>query len=67
VLDGELDAQQRSFLLEAANLCPVGEILGISADIHTRADARTSSPNASAPARYEDDLGELQIPYIDAD
>lgn len=67
VLDGELDAQQRAFLLEAANLCPVGEILGISADIHTRADARTSSLNASAPARYEDDLGELQIPYIDAD
>ena len=25
VLEGELDAQQRAFLLEAANLCPVGK------------------------------------------
>src|SRR3979490_938805 len=33
VLEGELDAQQRAFLLEAANLCPVGQILGISGDI----------------------------------
>src|SRR5215470_4824724 len=35
VLEGQLDAQQRTFLLEAADLCPVGEILGISADIHS--------------------------------
>ena len=67
VLEGELDAQQRAFLLEAANLCPVGEILGISADIHTRAAATASDRNASTQASYEDDLGELQIPYIDAD
>jgi putative redox protein len=63
VLDGELDAQQRALLLEAANLCPVGEILGISADIHTRPDA-TTSRNASSRANYEDDLAELQIPNI---
>lgn len=67
VLDGELDAQQRAFLLEAANLCPIGEILGISADIHTRADDTTSGHNASTQASYEDVLGELQIPYVDAD
>jgi putative redox protein len=67
VLEGELDAQQRAFLLEAANLCPVGEILGISADIHTRADATTSGRNASTQASYEDELAELQIPYIDPD
>ncbi|CAN7755545.1 OsmC family protein [Rhizobium sp. LjRoot258] len=66
-LEGELDAQQRAYLLEAANLCPVGEILGISADIHTRLDAATSGHNASTQARYEDVLGELQIPYVDAD
>jgi len=64
VLEGELDAQQRAFLLEAANLCPVGEILGISADIHTRPDATTSSHNASSQASYEVDLAELAIPNI---
>jgi putative redox protein len=64
VLEGELDAQQRAFLLEAAELCPVGEILGISADIHTRPDATTSSHNASTQASYEVDLAELGIPNI---
>jgi putative redox protein len=67
VLEGELDAQQRAFLLEAANLCPVGEILGISADIHTFSDATISSRKAPRQASYEDDLAELPIPYIDAD
>ncbi|MEH2512554.1 putative redox protein [Nitrobacteraceae bacterium AZCC 1564] len=67
VMEGELDAQQRAFLLEAANLCPVGQILGISADIHTRSDATTSSHNAGTQAIYEDDLAELRIPYIDPD
>ncbi|WP_164936493.1 OsmC family protein [Bradyrhizobium nanningense] len=65
VLGGKLDAQQRAFLLEAANLCPVGEILGISANIRTSADATASG--ASTPASYEDDLAELRIPYIDPD
>jgi putative redox protein len=67
VLEGELDAQQRAFLLEAANRCPVGEILGISADIHTFSDATISSRKAPRQASYEDDLAELPIPYIDAD
>jgi putative redox protein len=67
VLEGELDVQQRAFLMEAANLCPVGEILGISADIHTRPDATTSGHNASTQASYEDDLAELQIPNINPD
>ena len=67
VLEGELDAQQRAFLLEAANLCPVGEILGISADIHTRPGAATTGHNASSQASYEDDLADLQIPNIDPD
>jgi putative redox protein len=67
VLEGELDAQQRAFLLQAAKLCPVGEILGISADIHTRENGTSSGRTASTPASYEDDLAELQIPYIDPD
>jgi putative redox protein len=67
VLEGELDEQQRAFLLEAANLCPVGELLGISADIHTRPDATTSGHNASTQASYEDDLAQLPIPNITPD
>ncbi|WP_454651007.1 OsmC family protein [Bradyrhizobium liaoningense] len=67
VLQGELDVQQRAFLLEAANLCPVGELLGISADIHTRPDATTSTHNASTQASYEDDLAQLPIPNITPD
>lgn len=66
VLEGELDPQQRAFLLEAANLCPVGKILVISADIHTRLDA-TPGHNESPQASYEDDLAELQVPNIDPD
>jgi putative redox protein len=67
VLKGELDVQQRAFLLEAANLCPVGAILGVSADVRTRSDATTSGRNASTLASYEDDLADLEIPYIDPD
>ncbi len=67
LLEGELDVQQRAFLLEAANLCPVGELLGISADIDTRPDATTSGPNASTQASYEDDLARLPIPNITPD
>jgi putative redox protein len=67
VLEGELDAQQRAFLLEAANLCPVGAILGVSADVRTRSDVTTSDGNVSTLANYEDDLAELEIPYIDPD
>jgi putative redox protein len=67
VLEGELEPQQRAFLLEAANLCPVGEILGISADIHTRPDATISGHNASTQASYEHDLAQLQIPNINPD
>lgn len=67
VLKGELDDQQRAFLLEAANLCPVGNILGISADIHTLSEHTLSKDKVGIQASYEDDLAELPIPYIDAD
>ncbi|MBR0737447.1 OsmC family protein [Bradyrhizobium liaoningense] len=66
-LEGELDVQQRAFLLEAANLCPVGEILGIGADIHTRTDTTGFERDASTQARYEDDLAQLPIPNITPD
>lgn len=66
ILEGQLDVQQRAFLLEVAKLCPVGGILGIGADIHTVSDA-TSGSEIGAQAIYEDDLAELSIPYIDAD
>jgi hypothetical protein len=45
--EGELNAQQRAFLLDAANLCPVGAILGFTADIRTRPDATACGQNAS--------------------
>ncbi|MDL2407078.1 OsmC family protein [Rhizobium calliandrae] len=67
LLEGELDAQQRAFLLDAANLCPVGEILGISADIHTYPDTATTGHNATTQATYVDDLAELEIPNINPD
>lgn len=67
VLGGELDMQQRALLMEAANLCPVGKILGLSADIRTRTDAAIRDHTASLLASYENDLAELQIPNIDAD
>ncbi|AYG62262.1 OsmC family protein [Rhizobium jaguaris] len=67
LLEGELDAGQRAFLLEAANLCPVGEILGISADIHTDLGVDTSGHDASTQATYADDLAELEIPNINPD
>jgi len=67
VLEGELDMQQRASLMEAANLCPVGAILGISADIHAGSDATTPAHDAGIQASYEDDLAELEIPNINPD
>ncbi|MBB5703926.1 putative redox protein [Ochrobactrum daejeonense] len=67
VLEGDLDEQERAFLLEAANLCPVSKILRTGADIHTRLDAATSDYNASTSSSYADDLAELEIPNIDPD
>ena len=64
LLEGELNAQQRAFLLYAAALCPVGAILGFTADIRARPDATACGQNASTQASYEDELAELQIPNI---
>jgi len=67
VIEGNLDAQQRAFPLEAANLCPVAKILSIGVDIRTSSENTSSADKLSSRASYEDDLGELQIPYVDAD
>jgi putative redox protein len=67
VLHGDLDDQQRAWLLEAANLCPVGKILGVSADIRTFFGPSGPGGKAETQASYEDDLAELPIPYVDAD
>ncbi len=42
VLEGDLGTQQRAYLLEAANLCPVGNILGMGAEIHTNLEKTAS-------------------------
>lgn len=67
VLQGDLNAQQKAVLLEAANLCPVGTILGLSADIHSRLAETASGHTTAQQAIYENDLAELQIPNIDPD
>lgn len=61
-LEGNLGDDERAQLMQAANMCPVGRTLGLSADIRTN-DNVGIGPAAS----YDDDLSELPIPYIDPD
>jgi putative redox protein len=61
-LEGNLSDDERATLIQAANMCPVGRLLGLSADINTN-DNITVGPAAS----YEDDLSKLPIPNIDPD
>ena len=61
-LEGNLGDEERAQLMQAANMCPVGRTLGLSADIRTN-DNVGIGPAAS----YDDDLSELPIPYIDPD
>jgi putative redox protein len=65
-LEGDLDDEQRAQLMLAANMCPVGRTLGLSADIRTN-DSVTAGRTTLAPASYDDDLSELPIPNIDPD
>jgi putative redox protein len=57
-LEGNLVDDERAQLMQAANMCPVGRTLGLSADIIT---------NVGRAASYDDDLSELPIPNIDPD
>lgn len=61
-LEGNLGNDERAQLMQAANMCPVGRTLGLSADIRTN-DNVSVGPAAS----YDDDLSELPIPNIDPD
>ena len=66
-LDGSLSDFQQAQLMQVADLCPVGKILGLNAEIHTRPHGTAAPELTSTPASYEDDLSELSIPYIDPD
>jgi putative redox protein len=66
MLEGSLDDEQRSQLMQVADMCPVGKTLGLSADIYTSPES--PRPTASnAPANYAQDLEELSIINIDPD
>lgn len=61
-LEGNLGDEERAQLMQAADMCPVGRTLGLSADIRTNDNA-----SVGAAANYDDDLSELPIPNIDPD
>jgi putative redox protein len=61
-LEGNLVDDERAQLMQAANMCPVGRTLGLSADILTN-----DSVSLGRAASYNDDLSELLIPNIDPD
>jgi putative redox protein len=61
-LEGKLGDEARAQLMQAANMCPVGRTLGLSADIRTN-----DNVGVGPAASYDDDLSELPIPYIDPD
>jgi putative redox protein len=58
-LEGNLGDEERAQLMQAANMCPVGQTLGLNADI------RTNDNVGVGPATsYDADLSELPIPNI---
>ena len=61
-LEGNLRDGERAQLMQAADMCPVGRMLGLSANIRTNDDV-----SVGRPASYDDDLSELLIPNIDPD
>jgi putative redox protein len=61
-LEGNLGDEERAELMQAADICPVGRTLGLSADIRTN-----DNVGVRRTADYDDDLNELPIPYIGAD
>jgi putative redox protein len=61
-LEGNLGDEKRAQLMQAANMCPVGRTLGLSADIRTN-----DNVSVGRAASYDDDLSELPIPNIDPD
>ena len=61
-LEGNLGDEERAQLMQAANMCPVGRTLGLSADIRTN-----DNVSVGRAASYDDDLSEFPIPNIDPD
>jgi len=61
-LEGNLVDDERAQLMQAANMCPVGRTLGLSADIRTN-----DNVSVGRAASYDDDLSELPIPNINPD
>jgi putative redox protein len=61
-LEGNLVDDERAQLMQAANLCPVGWTLGLSADIRTN-----DNVSVGRAASYDGDLSELSIPNVDPD
>jgi putative redox protein len=61
-LEGSLGDEERAQLMQAANMCPVGRTLGLSADMRTN-----DNVGVEPAASYDDDLSELPIPNIDPD
>jgi putative redox protein len=61
-LEGNLVDDERAQLMQAANMCPVGRTLGLSADIRTN-----DNVGVGRAASYDDDLRELPIPNINPD
>lgn len=61
-LEGNLGDDERAQLMQAANMCPVGQTLGLNADIRTN-----DSVSIGRAASYDDDVREIVIPNIDPD
>ena len=61
-LEGNLVDDERAQLMQAANMCPVGRTLGLSADIRTN-----DNVSVGRATSYDDDLSELPIPNINPD
>src|SRR6516165_11965484 len=61
-LEGTLGDEERAKLMQAANMCPVGRTLGLSADIRTN-----DNVSVGRAASYDDDLSDLPIPNINPD
>jgi len=61
-LEGNLSNEERAQLMQAANMCPVGRTLGLSADIRTN-----DNVSRGRAASYDDDLSEPPIPNVDPD
>jgi putative redox protein len=66
-LEGSLNDHQRMQLMQVADMCSVGKILGLNADIRTHPNGATATELTGTPASYDEDLSELSIPYIDPD